>query len=258
MILEYKDIPVFYEEQGQGTPVVLLHGFLETSVMWQELIPAIAQNSRVISIDLLGHGATGCLGYIHTMEMMADAVLFVLNHLKIEKSIIIGHSMGGYVALALAEAHPERVEKLCLMNSSPFPDSSEKQINRDRAVEAVKYNHKNFIRMSIANLFSPDNKERFDGEIEIIKMIAMDLPIQGIVAALEGMKIRKDRSMWLKQLALPKLAILGRKDPVLNYDSLRPQLEDLGVEIIDFPDGHMSHIENKKELTYNLLRFVEI
>jgi len=257
MRLEYKDIPVFYQDQGQGVPVVLLHGFLETSVMWQELIPALTKNYRVITIDLLGHGATGCLGYLHTMEQMAEAVQAVLCHLKIEQSVVIGHSMGGYVALALIEAYPQSVAKLCLMNSSPFADSPEKQNNRDRAIEAVKYNHKNFIRMSIGNLFSPDNREQFDGEIERIKMVAMGLPVQGIVAALEGMKIRKDRSALLKKLTVPKLAILGRKDPVLEYDSVREQLKRLNIEIIDFPDGHMSYVENKEELTYNILCFVE-
>ncbi|WP_299394401.1 alpha/beta hydrolase [uncultured Gelidibacter sp.] len=257
MIVEYKDIPVFYQDQGRGKTVVLLHGFLETSIMWKDLIPEIAKSHRVIAIDLLGHGETGCLGYIHTMEMMADVVKFVMEHLHIEKSVVIGHSMGGYVALALAEAYPHKVEKLCLMNSSPFPDSPERQTNRDRAVEAVKYNHKNFIRMSIANLFSPDNRERFDEDIEFIKSVAMQLPVQGIVAALEGMKVRKDRSELLKNLNIPKLAILGRKDPVLEYDSVRPQLVALGIEIVDFPDGHMSHIENKEELTYKLMHFVE-
>ncbi|TDU43359.1 pimeloyl-ACP methyl ester carboxylesterase [Gelidibacter sediminis] len=257
MILEYKDIPVFYQDYGHGTPVVLLHGFLETSLMWENLIPKLAENHQVITIDLLGHGGTGCLGYIHTMEMMANVVKFVMEHLHIEKSVVIGHSMGGYVALALADKYPDKVRKLCLMNSSPFADSPERQINRDRAIAAVKYNHKNFISMSIVNLFSPTTRERFGGEIETIKLIANALPIQGIIAALEGMKVRKDRSEVLKRLNPQNLVILGQKDPVLEYHIVRTELEKLKIKIIDFPDGHMSHIENNNELTYNLLQFVE-
>lgn len=257
MILQYKDIPIFYQDQGHGKVVVLLHGFLETSVMWKDLVPEIAKTARVITIDLLGHGKTGCLGYIHTMEMMADAVKFVLESLKVKKWMLIGHSMGGYVALALAEAFPENVDGLCLINSTPFADSPERQINRDRAVQAVKYNHKNFVRMSIANLFSPDHSAQFDQEIEFIKMVAMDLPVQGIVAALEGMKVRKDRSMELQHEDIPKIVVLGHNDPVLKYDSVRPQVEALGIKIIVLPHGHMSHIESKEELTYILLRFIE-
>lgn len=257
MILEYKGIPIFYEDEGEGNVVVLLHGFLETSVMWKDLIKKIHDSHRVVVVDLLGHGQTGCLGYIHTMEMMAEAVVFVLDALKIKTAALVGHSMGGYVALALAEAHPERVEGLCLVNSTPFSDSPERQINRDRAVKAVKHNHKNFIRMSISNLFSPDNRDQFIEEIEAIKMVAMTLLVQGIVAALEGMKIRKDRSELLMNSPIPKIAILGHQDPVLEFDTVYKQLKALGIEIIEFSDGHMSHIENFKEFTYIIKRFIE-
>ena len=257
MILEYKDIPVFYNDQGQGKVVVLLHGFLETSVMWENLTSDMKCNYRVIAIDLLGHGQTGCLGYIHTMEMMAEAVIAVLNHLKIEKACFIGHSMGGYVGLAISEAFPDRVAGICLLNSTPFADSPERKINRDRAIKAVKYNHKNFIRMSIINLFSPENRLRFIEEIEFIKLEAMKLPLQGIIAALEGMKIRKDRSLLLKQMIAHKIVFLGEKDPVLEYDSLSVQLNTLGVKVGSFSGGHMSYIENSKELTYELIHFVE-
>lgn len=257
MILEYKGIPIFYNDQGQGRVVVLLHGFLETAMMWKDLAAEIEHNHRILTIDLLGHGQTGCLGYIHTMEMMAEAVAYVLDHLKVKISFFIGHSMGGYVALALAEAFPERIEGLCLMNSTPFADSPERQSNRDRAIKAVKYNPKGFVTMSIVNLFSPGNRLQFVEEIELIKLAAMKLPVQGIVAALEGMKIRKDRSEVLKQITTPKLVLLGKKDPVLEHDSLKSQLSGLDIEIVGFPDGHMSHIENKKELTYNIMRFIE-
>lgn len=258
MILEYKDIPIYYNDQGQGEAVVLLHGFLETAWMWKGLVAEIEGEYRVVTIDLLGHGQTGCLGYIHTMEMMAEAVLYVLNHLKIKTSIFIGHSMGGYVALAIAEASMHSVAGLCLMNSTPFADSSERQINRDRAIKAVKYNHKNFITMAIANLFSADNRLRFVDEIESIKLEAMSLPLQGIVAALEGMKIRKDRSALLQEMNVPKIIFLGMKDPVLEYDRLTNQLMALRIEIESFSGGHMSYIENKEELAYKIKRFIEI
>lgn len=257
MILEYKSIPVYYNDQGEGKVVVLLHGFLETSLMWNDLVQEIESAYRVVTIDLLGHGRTGCLGYIHTMEIMADAVMSVLDQLDIKKSFFVGHSMGGYVALAVAEASPERIQGICLMNSTPFADSLERQINRDRAVKAVKYNHKNFIRMSIVNLFSPNNRLQFVEEIEFIKLEAMNLPVQGIVAALEGMKIRRDRSVLFKQMVALKMVILGKKDPVLEYDSLNAQLVELEVEVRCFSGGHMSYIENKEELTYNIKRFIE-
>ena len=103
----FKNTKISYTEQGKGNAVILLHGFLENSTMWKYLVPVLTQKNRVICIDLLGHGQTDCLGYIHSMEDMADAVHHVISELKIRKAILVGHSMGGYVALAFAALYPE-------------------------------------------------------------------------------------------------------------------------------------------------------
>ena len=129
--------------------------FLESSKIWKAFIPQLAKKNRVVCIDLLGHGKTDCLGYIHSMELMAEVVEFVLKHLRIRKSIFIGHSMGGYVALAFAEKNPDNVKGLCLLNSTAGADSPQKKKNRDRGISAVKQNHKTFIRIAVANLFTP-------------------------------------------------------------------------------------------------------
>src|SRR5690606_39743358 len=106
MTIDYKGVPVFFTDTGIGNPVVLLHGFLENVRMWDHFIPELSKNNRVICIDLLGHGKTSCLGYIHSMELMAETVKAVLDHLNITKSIFVAHSMGGYVALAFIEMFP--------------------------------------------------------------------------------------------------------------------------------------------------------
>ena len=118
MIIDYKNIKIHYTVSGAGKTIVLLHGFLETSSMWKDLEPEFARTHQVVCIDLLGHGQTDSLGYVHAMEDMADAVFAVLRHLKIKNAKVIGHSMGGYVALALAEQQPQLFEGLCLMNST--------------------------------------------------------------------------------------------------------------------------------------------
>jgi pimeloyl-ACP methyl ester carboxylesterase len=225
--------------------------------MWRDLIPHISNTHHVVCVDLLGHGQTGCLGYIHTMEQMAEAVEAVLSHLKVKKATLIGHSMGGYVALAFAEQYPENVEGLCLMNSTAMDDSPEKKLNRDRAIEAVKQNHRSFIRLSIANLFRPKNRMVFSEEIQNIKEEALQFPIQGIIAALEGMKIRKNRVGLFRNAKYKKMMIIGRKDPALQYNTLIDQIKDSDVEMVEFPDGHMSYIENKEEFTYSIMHFIE-
>jgi pimeloyl-ACP methyl ester carboxylesterase len=255
--LLYKNISVIYSDTGKGKTIVLLHGFLENSKMWKSLAPALAEQYRVVTIDLLGHGETECLSYVHSIEENAAVVNAVLNSLKIRRAVIAGHSMGGYVALAFAEAFPANTRALILINSTSKADSEERKINRDRAIVAVKQNYTAFVRMSIANLFSEDNRERLSEEIDQVREDALKTPLQGIVATLEGMKIRKDREYILAENRFPVLLILGRKDPVLNYDDNAKQELHEAVELVEFPDGHMSPIENKEELEQHVLKFMK-
>ena len=197
------------------------------------------------------------MGYIHSMEDQAHMVKALLNHLRLRKYMFIGHSMGGYVALAFAKLFPLTIKGLSLMNSTALPDSEEKKINRDRAIKAVKQNPKIFVRIAIPMLFSEKNREIYPNEIEQITQEALQLSPQGIVAALEGMKIRKNQTSVYKTAKFPIQLIVGKQDPALDYESLISQTNNTNVKVIEFPDGHMSHIENKVELIYALSSFIK-
>jgi pimeloyl-ACP methyl ester carboxylesterase len=253
----FKNTIISYTDQGKGTAVVLLHGFLENKKMWDAFIPEWSKKFRIITIDLLGHGETGCMGYVHSMENNADVVHEVLAELRLRKAILVGHSMGGYVALAFAELYPDMMKGLVLLNSTSRADSNERKTNRDRAIKAVKQSFQNFISLSISNLFSEENRERLSESIENVKKEALKTPLQGIVASLEGMKIRIDREVLLHLTPYPKLLVLGKKDPVLNFEETKEQIEDTQVQLLSFPDGHMSHIENQDALRIELLQFLK-
>lgn len=225
--------------------------------MWDYFVSEFSKKNRVVTIDLLGHGASDCLGYVHSMEDQAQVVAEVLNHLKIKKAVLMGHSMGGYVALAFAELYSDNVKGLVLINSTSRADSDEKKHNRDRAVKAVKQNYINFVKLSITNLFSEEKRVFLIDEIEKVKNEALKTPLQGIIAAQEGMKIRKDREVLLHFVYYPKMLILGKKDTVLNFEESIEQIQNTNVQLIAFPDGHMSHIENKAELLNVLLAFLK-
>lgn len=244
--LSFKNTRVHYTENGTGTAVVLLHGFLENLQMWDTTVATFSTKYRVICIDLLGHGATENSGYIHTMLQMAEVVQAVLSHLKIRKSIFVGHSMGGYVALAFAELYPDNVKGLCLMNSTSRADSASKKVQRDRAIAVVKENHKSFVRNSIPMLFRPKNRKLYREAINEVKKVALKTSKQGIVAALEGMKIRQDREVLLHFGPYPKMMLIGEKDPVLNSEDLKQQVQNTNTTVVYFSEGHMSHIENKE------------
>jgi pimeloyl-ACP methyl ester carboxylesterase len=253
----FKNTSISYTDQGKGTAVVLLHGFLENKKMWAAFIPEWSKKFRIITIDLLGHGETECMGYVHSMENNADVVHEVISKLRLRKVILVGHSMGGYVALAFAELYPEMVKGLVLLNSTSRADTDERKTNRDRAIKAVKQSFQNFISISISNLFSEDNRDRLSEAINNVKNEALKTPLQGIVASLEGMKIRVDREVLLHLTPYPKLVVLGEKDPVLNYDEAKVQIEDTQVQLLSLPDGHMSHIENQETVQNEILRFIK-
>lgn len=257
MTFSYKNTSVNFTSKGTGNTLVLLHGFLENNSMWNSISQELSKKYRVVCIDLLGHGLTENLGYIHTMKEQAAMVVAVLKHLRLRKYIVVGHSMGGYIALEIAKLVPKNVKGLCLMNSTALPDSDEKKINRDRAIVAVKQNHKTFIRIAIPMLFSEDNRAKLATEILKVTNEALQLSPQGIIAALEGMKIRENNTSIYKSAIFPIQMIIGKQDPALDYNSLIAQTKNTNVHVIEFPDGHMSHIENTDALTTALATFIK-
>ena len=254
---KYKNIQIHYSIKGKGTAIVLLHGFLENLSMWDEMVQTLSKTNKVVCVDLLGHGLSENLGYVHTMEEQAIMVKAVLNHLRLRRYYMVGHSMGGYVGLSFAKKYAENLKGLCLMNSTALADTKEKKINRNRAIKAVQQNYKTFVRIAIPMLFSEGNRIVFTNEIKKVTQEALKTTPQGIIAALEGMKNREDNTAILHKSPFPIQMIIGKQDPALDYESLINQTEETKIEVVEFPDGHMSHFENKSELIQSLQSFVK-
>lgn len=256
MIVKFKETTVFYTDTGKGNSVVLLHGFLENNTMWNTVVEKISKRNRVICIDLLGHGKTGSIGYIHSMEEMAEAVKTVLQELKIRRAIFIGHSMGGYVALAFAEKYPKNVKGLCLLNSTSQADSEERKKLRLRANEMAKENYETLVKMSIGNLFAEQTREQFSEVIDKIRIEALKTPVRGYIAASEGMRLRENKEEVL-QIIDKRLMIAGKQDSILSYESVVKESNRTNTPLVELPNGHMSHIEAKEELLEALTNFVK-
>jgi len=257
MILAYRGIDIFYTDEGQGDPIVLLHGFLENSSMWDFIKPDLLKQHRVVCMDLLGHGRTESLSKVHGMEDMASALEALMDHLDLDRAIIFGHSMGGYVALAFAELFPYYIKALALINTTPLPDDKEKRVMRDRAIKAVTQNKGLFVNMAVQNLFAEKNHAPLKKEIQLAKNVAMQTSLQGIIAALEGMKIRKNRVAVLKKINCEKMIVIGRNDMVMDLEALDKTVRNIKIDVVEFSDGHMSHVENKTELSYACMHFIE-
>lgn len=240
-MMKFKDI-------GEGKAVVLLHGFLENGKMWNDFAEDLSKKYRVIIPDFYGHGATPSIAEAHTMEMQAKGVMEILKHLDISTAAFIGHSMGGYTTLALARDYPEKVEKLCLFFSSTLADSEEKKEQRLKAVETAGEDKENFVRLGIKNLFDQNNLDHLREEIQIARAWAQEMPLDGITAALKGMRERKDTTEVLQQAEYPIQIILGEFDGAIDLEEFQkvlPKKENIKIDIL--PVGHMGHLEAPTE-----------
>lgn len=254
--INFKNANISFSDVGKGTTVVLIHGFLENSTIWKNITPELSKKNRIITIDLLGHGNSDCLGYVHAMELFAETIAAVLKHLRIRKYILVGHSLGGYISLALTKMNPNKIKGLCLLNSTSNEDSEERKNLRLRANKMVQNNFESMIKMSVSNLFYQENLFKFKEEINAVKIEALKTSVQGYIAANEGMRIRPNTNVVLKENNFKKLIVIGKKDPVLNYETSLDEAKKTNTQSVILSGGHMSHIENKEELIAILKDFV--
>ena len=240
--------------------VVLLHGYLESLLVWEEFIPLLYKKVRVVTLDLPGHGISVVQGDTHTMEFLADTVAAGVRALGITRCTVVGHSMGGYVALALCERHPELLDGLVLLSSTPYADSPEKAENRRREIALVQAGRKELLsRVAPAAGFAEENRARMADEIEDLTEQVFVTEDEGIVALLNGMIIRKDRSEVLRTTKVPVLFILGRKDnyiPVETAEKMVAEHPEARVVWLE-NSGHMGFLEEPEATAAALLDFVE-
>lgn len=235
---------------------MLLHGYLESLLVWEEFVPLLYKQVRVVTLDLPGHGISEVKGEVHTMEYLADTVKAALDALKIERCTLVGHSMGGYVALAFCERYPERLERLVLLSSTPNADTPEKAENRRREIALVKAGKKEQLaRVAPAAGFAEQNRLRLKDAIEDLVEQVFLTEEEGIVALLNGMIARPDRNQMLRQSPVPQLFIFGKKDGYIPLEvaeqlaASHPQAQVLWLE----NSGHMGFVEEPEMVATALL-----
>lgn len=247
-----------YQIQHEGIPVLLLHGFLEEGKMWQNLVKGI-DGCQFIIPDLPGHGASYQVENEMTMGAMADALLSLLDELKISSAHIIGHSMGAYIAMEIIRRAPERVDSILFFQSTATADSPEIKTKRDRAAKAVMVNKALYIRTVVNRLFAPETKDQFQPQINELVDAALHLDASAIAKVTLGMKQRIDATDLIAHFEKPKGYFLGEKDPVLPIDRMRKELQK--VEPYSFfthpTMGHMAHIEAPENANVFLKMWLE-
>lgn len=254
----FKQEKIAFTQKGKGRCIVLLHGFLESKTTWADYVDALSKKFKVVAIDLPGHGNSASYGYVHTMELMAETVKALLDYLRLKKYVLVGHSMGGYVALAFAENYPDYIKGLVLFHSTAAADTDEKKYDRDKAIRLVKRTPHKYIAEAVKRLFAAHNLEKLADKVKLAQDIAMQTTQQGIIDALEGMKIRPNREVVLKFVSYPILFINGKYDLVIPYENIQHQLQlahQIETLLLE-NSGHMGFFEEPEKSLKALNKFV--
>jgi pimeloyl-ACP methyl ester carboxylesterase len=255
---KFKNEPVYFTDEGRGRVVVLVHGFLGSHEIWRNTRENLKKSYRVIAVDLPGHGQTPCFGYAHSMELMAKCVKAILDSLKLKRYVLIGHSMGGYVALAFADLFPDNVKGICLFHSSAYADTDDRKKERLRAIEIVKANKTLYTSNTIRNLFAQKNLRYLKEEIRFAATIAKRTSQRGIVGALYGMMDRKSRDLILGLVQYPIMMVSGEYDNMLPVQQLHEQSKIIknGVFLHLEHDGHFGFLESPRKSHQWLRKFL--
>ena len=258
--ITFKETELVYSDHGKGRCIVLLHGYLERGEVWQSFTGQMPGGFRFIVPDLPGHGDSGSWGRVHSMDELANALSTILEAEGIEKVFLAGHSMGGYVCMAFADLYPEKLLAYALVHSTPFADTEEKRENRDREISLVLCGKKRqIVLVNIPKAFATENLDRMSTQVESLKQMALRSPDNGMIALLNGMKERPDRTAVLQNPELPLLLIGGMKDnyiPVEVFEklvSLAPHARVLRLE----DSGHMGFMEEPEELVNAFVSFLK-
>ena len=244
-----------YRVFGNGYPVVFLHGFLESTTMWSFLALEKAAFQSIL-IDLPGHGNSGLndTNESPSMKYMAEEVAKLLEELNIEQYHVVGHSMGGYVAIEIKELDP-KCKKVVLLNSNFWEDPVEKKKDRVRIADIVLKAKDLFINEAIPGLFYLHNRKD-SAVIELIKE-AKKMEAVSIAYASLAMRNRKDKSTLVKENPTDFLILHGKHDPIISTEKWENELKEIPVsyEIIE-DAGHMSHIENPTKILKSIIDFL--
>ena len=239
--------------EGEGKTIVFLHGFMESISMW-DYLPLEKFAFQKIFIDLPGHGKSDLNPTVvkPSLQYFVDEVRLILNQLNVKSFSVVGHSMGGYVALELKRQLVE-CEKVILLNSNFWSDSEEKKRDRIRIADIAFKAKRIFIQESIPNLFAnPENRKK---EIEELKSEAMQMSSEAIAYASLTMRERGDFSTEFNSNPKDYYLIHGIQDRLLQTSVIKSKIQHKEQLFLIQNAGHMAHIEDSNKV-YEILNLI--
>ena len=245
---------IFYTDEGEGLPIIFIHGFCETHELWNDFISPFLKTNRVITLDLPGFGKSPLPSGEFSIDSIGLMIIEWLKNIGISKAIFVGHSLGGYVALSIANQNPGIVAGLSLFHSTASADTEQKRISRNRVNDFVrKHGVAPYIKIYVPGLFVQKNHPA------LLKIYEMSLKTdpKTLILYSNSMKVRSERSLVLKRYSYPVQIIAGLKDTLIPVNDLKEQVTfSSNSELILLEhSAHMGMIEEREIAEKAVLKF---
>jgi len=254
------DIQMAYTDTGIGRPVVLIHGYPFNRSLWNEQVTALSSSYRVIAPDLRGFGESDAAPGTATMDLMAQDVGLLMDHLEISRAAIGGLSMGGYVALAFYKQFPSRVRAFVLADTRAQADTEEgKQTRAQQAEKALNEGMAGIADAMLPKLLTPETVSKRPEVVKRVRDMMLKTKPEGAAAALHGMAERENQRELLTKITAPTLIMVGAEDaitPVADSEKMYAAIPDSRLVVIENA-GHVSNLERTEQFNDALLSFLK-
>ncbi len=251
--MTYLPVNLAYEEHGTGTPVILAHGFPFNRSIWYPIVPSLKQKARLILPDLRGHGQSPVPEGVYSMRLMAEDLRALMDSLQIEKAVLAGHSMGGYVSLAFAKAYPQRVAGMALVATQAAADSPERRAGRQHMIEEMRRKGIKAVADGMAPALTCQPEL-----VESLRKMIMLMNPKGATSSLKGMAERPNAQEWLSAITVPSVVIAGVEDKIIPLERPKVMTQLLGrawlVEVNGA--GHMPMMEQPEAVSTAILQLI--
>ena len=247
---------IAFREKGKGFPLLLIHGFPMNQDVWSTFTESLSQDCRVITIDLPGFGQSPILPGSFSIDQVADSVLSWLKEKNIQKTFIAGHSLGGYITLAMLKKDPGRFPAAILLHSTALPDSDEKKQSRNKALQFIE---KNGVQAFTSNFIEPLFANPKHPAVDAVRALSILASKDSVAGYTKAMRDRPDRTDVLKTFPGKILLIGGEKDqgiPASSLEGFKNLNASLQVEILPGV-AHMGMFEASENVLQKFRTFIK-
>lgn len=247
-----------YDDGGSGVPILFVHGFPHDRTLWTPQLQGMTAQARVLAVDLRGFGET-TVAPPYSMDQYADDLVGLLDMLHVERAVVAGLSMGGYVAFAMWRRHAKRIRALVLSNTRAGADSDEAKERRRSLMALARAQGSNAVADAmLTGMLGKTTRARRPEIVNAVHRMISSAPVDGMIGALQAMIDRPDSSDTLRTVDVPTLLVTGDEDaiiPIEDVRSMQTAIRGSSLEVITGA-GHLSNLERPAAFNHVVSEFL--